>query len=63
MRKPRRWPILLKGSGDYTGVLSLCRVYHRDKKDETLDRAKRGKLDIVLTTHDTARTHVVGDPS
>ena len=34
-------------------------MYHREKKSDTLDKAKRNKLDVVMTTHDTARTHVV----
>ena len=35
------------------------RVYHRDKKEMILDKAKRRKLEVVLTTHETARVHVV----
>lgn len=32
-------------------------VYHRAKKDEILDKAQRGRLDVVLTTHDTAKNN------
>ena len=37
----------------------IDRVYHRDKKEMILDKAKRRKLEVVLTTHETARVHVV----
>ena len=42
----------------HTSIL-LSRVYHRGKKSEVLDRVKRCKLEVVVTTHNTARTHVV----
>ena len=35
------------------------RVYHRDKKEMILDKAKRRKLEVILTTHETARVHMV----
>ena len=38
---------------------TLCSVYHREKKEEALDKAKRQRVEVVLTTPDTVRTHVV----
>ena len=42
-----------------TSSIFADRVYHRDKKEMILDKAKRRKLEVVLTTHETARVHVV----
>ncbi|XP_019852622.1 PREDICTED: DNA excision repair protein ERCC-6-like 2 isoform X2 [Amphimedon queenslandica] len=33
-------------------------VYHRNKKDEILDKVSRGRLDVVLTTLETAKLKV-----
>ena len=38
---------------------TLCSVYHREKKEEALDKAKRQRVEVVLTTPDTVRTRVV----
>lgn len=40
-------------------VMFLYSVYHRNKKEEVLDKVKRGRLDVVLTTHETAKTKMV----
>ena len=33
--------------------------YHGATKIETIEKAKRGKLEIVLTTYETFRNHIV----
>lgn len=35
-----------------------CGIYHKDKKSSVLERAKRKKYDVVVTTHETAKLHV-----
>lgn len=33
--------------------------FHKNKRDETLQKAAAGKLDVVLTTYETLRNHLV----
>ena len=40
-------------------LIPVSRVYHREKRETILDKAKRRKLEVVLTTHETARVHIV----
>ena len=40
-------------------LVPLCSVYHLEKKKEALDKAKRQRVEVLLTTPDTVRTHVV----
>ncbi len=40
-------------------VFFATSLYHQDKKMDALDKAKRKKVEVVLTTHETARIHVV----
>ena len=37
------------------------RKYHGKDREETLQRAMRGKLDVVLTTYETFRIYLVSD--
>ena len=34
-------------------------LFHGNTKEETLQRALRGRLDVVLTTYETMRNHLV----
>ena len=34
-------------------------LFHGNAKEETLQRALRGRLDVVLTTYKTMRNHLV----
>ena len=33
--------------------------FHKNKRDETFEKAAAGKLDVVLTTYETLRNHWV----
>jgi hypothetical protein len=33
--------------------------FHKNKRDETFEKASAGKLDVVLTTYETLRNHWV----
>ena len=35
--------------------------FHSNKKDSVLDKVSRGALDVVLTTYETLRNHLVGE--
>lgn len=34
-------------------------LFHGNTKEDTLQRAQRGRLDVVLTTYETMRNHLV----
>ena len=34
-------------------------VYHRNKKDEVFDKVSRGRLDVVISTLETAKLKIV----
>ena len=34
-------------------------LFHGNTKEDTLQRALRGRLDVVLTTYETMRNHLV----
>ena len=35
-------------------------LFHGATKEEALERARKGNLDVVLTTYETLRNHLVG---
>ena len=34
-------------------------LFHSNSKEDTLQRASRGRIDVVLTTYETMRNHLV----
>ena len=43
----------------YISLFYSCRKYHKTHKSNTLADMKKGKLDVVVTTYETFRDHIV----
>ena len=42
----------------YFVEIIVCRKFHKNHKDETIEDLRRQKLDVVVTTYETCRDHI-----